>query len=90
MPKQAHAYFSGRVQGIGFRFTALDIAGELQVKGWVRNLADGGVEITAEAEEGVLKDFFSRIRKNFSRYIQDVEISWSEATGDFKDFEIIH
>ncbi|MBM3255360.1 MAG: acylphosphatase [Candidatus Omnitrophica bacterium] len=86
MQKQLHAYYSGRVQGIGFRFTAESIARELGITGWVRNLSDGRVEIVAEAGEGALKEFLERISQHFSRYIMDADIEWLEATGEFKEF----
>ena len=88
MKKQIHLYYTGRVQGVGFRFTAEDIARDLAVTGWVKNLRDGRVEIIAEAEENLLKDFLERINKNFSRYIQDLDIEWLAATGEFRDFGI--
>ncbi len=49
MKKQVRVYYSGRVQGVGFRFTAESIANDLGVTGWVKNSRDGGVEIVAEA-----------------------------------------
>lgn len=88
MKKQVHVYYTGRVQGVGFRFTAEDIARDLEVCGWVRNLRDGRVEVIAEAEEEVLKDFLAKLNQYFSRYIQDVDVDWKEATGQFKDFGI--
>ena len=88
MAKQIHVYYTGGVQGVGFRFTAEDIARDLGVFGWVQNLRDGRVEIVAQGEEGALKDFLDRINQYFSRYIQDVKVEWQAATGEFKDFGI--
>jgi acylphosphatase len=88
MKRQVHVYYSGRVQGVGFRFTAENIANDLEVGGWVKNLLDGRVEVVAEAEENVLKDFLERVNKYFSRYIQDADVEWQEAAGEFKDFGI--
>ncbi len=88
MKKQIHAYYTGRVQGVGFRFTAQDIAVELGVAGWVKNLRDGRVEIAAEAEEKTLKDFLARVNQYFSQYIQDVDLEWLEPTAEFKEFSI--
>ncbi len=86
MRKQVHIYYSGRVQGVGFRFTAQDIANDLEVLGWVKNLRDGRVELVAEAEEKILKDFLDRIDEYFSEYIRDKDIQWRQATGEFKEF----
>jgi len=88
MKKQVHAYYSGGVQGIGFRFTAERLAQELGVTGWVSNLSDGRVELRAEANEDALKDFLAQINDIFSRYIRDVKVSWESATGEFKDFGV--
>lgn len=86
--KQIHVYYTGRVQGVGFRFTAIDVARDLGVVGWVKNLRNGQVEIVAEAEESVLKEFLDRLAQHFSRYIQDAEVEWLAASGEFKDFDI--
>ena len=88
MKKQIHAYYTGRVQGVGFRFTTEDIARELGVRGWVKNLRNGQVEVVAEAEEDILQKFLGRVSQSFSRYIQDAEVEWQEAGGVFKDFSI--
>jgi len=73
---------------VGFRFTAENIADNLGVCGWVKNLRDGRVEILAEAEEDVLKDFLGQINKYFSRYIKDVDVDWQVASGEFKEFGV--
>ena len=88
MKKQVHAYYSGRVQGIGFRFTAERLAEELGVLGWVSNLSDARVELVAEANEDALENFLTQLNNIFKRYIQDVQLSWEPATGEFKDFGV--
>lgn len=88
MKKQIHVYYIGKVQGVGFRFTSEDIAIDLGITGWVKNLRDGRVEVVAEAEEGVLEDFLNKINQRFSGYIQDVDIEWRAASRKFKDFGI--
>lgn len=88
MKKRLHVFYSGRVQGIGFRYTALDIARQLKVCGWVSNLDDGRVEIVAESSEDVLNSFLEEINQHFSRYISDANIEWLPASGEFSDFQI--
>ena len=49
--KRVSVIVSGRVQGVGFRYFVEDIAADMKITGWVRNLPDGTVEIDAEGEE---------------------------------------
>lgn len=86
--KRIHVCYSGRVQGVGFRFTVQGIAFNLEVLGWVKNLSDGRVEIVAEADEEILKKFLERTNNLFSGYIRDIDIEWLAASGEFKDFAI--
>lgn len=88
MKRQVHVFYSGRVQGVGFRFTTEDIASDLEVCGWVKNLRDGRVEVVAESEEEKLGEFLERIKKCFNRYIQDIDLKWQDETSGFKDFRI--
>ncbi len=88
MFRQVHVFYSGSVQGVGFRYTAVDCAQDLGVGGWVKNLHDGRVEIVAQADEQVLHAFLERIRNNFSRVIRDEQVSWESALDNFKDFSI--
>jgi acylphosphatase len=77
------------VQGVAFRFTAERIAQGLDIDGWVRNLADGRVELLCEGDEKLLIEFLKKIQTGtLKQYIQDTDVSWSDATGEFKNFEI--
>ncbi|MFC1703721.1 acylphosphatase [Candidatus Omnitrophota bacterium] len=84
--KRIHCFYSGRVQGVGFRFTAERIAIGLGLVGWVKNLPDGRVELVSEGEEDTLQRLLAEVDQYFSRYIKDANVSWMEATGEFKDF----
>ena len=87
MIKQIHLIYSGQVQGIGFRYAVLEIAGEQKVCGWVKNLDNGQVEIIAQADEEVLNIFSQKINQQFFNYIKDFKIDWLPA-GEFRDFQI--
>jgi len=87
--KRAHVFYSGRVQGIGFRYTAQNIAENLGIYGWVKNLEDGRVEIVAESEEKNLKEFLDKISKGpLGRYIKDADVVWERPSKEFNDFGI--
>jgi len=88
MDKVIHVFYSGRVQGVGLRYTALDVAREMGIGGWVKNLDDGRVEVLAQADEQVLKDFLERISRHFSRYIQHADAEWLNPAGELKDFDV--
>ena len=89
MQKRLTVYFSGTVQGVGFRYTAERLAARFPVAGFVRNLSDGRVEVTAEGEEDVLKDFLKSIRQShLSDYIRDVEAGWAPADGSLAGFGV--
>ena len=89
MKKRVHAFYAGKVQGVGFRMTAEDTANQFGVVGWVKNLRDGRVEVLAEAEEAALKRFLDALRTgSMHNFIQHVEVSWSAASDTFSEFEI--
>jgi acylphosphatase len=87
--KRVHVFYSGNVQGVGFRYTVRDIAVKLGVAGWVKNLEDGRVEIIAEAEEKNLNEFLDKILKGaLGRYVKNIDVTQEEPVGEFKDFEV--
>lgn len=89
MKQRAHVFYSGRVQGVGFRMTAEDLANSLGIVGWVKNLRDRRVELVVEGEEDTLREFLEAIRTGaMKNFIQQAEVSWSNASDTFNKFEI--
>ena len=88
--KRLHVFWSGRVQGVGFRYTAETAALELKLVGWVRNLPDGRVEAICEGSAALLKKFLEKIAAGPMRsYIRQTQADWmEESTGEFSDFKI--
>ena len=87
--RRIHIFYSGRVQGVGFRYTAHSTASGLGLAGWAKNLKDGRVEVVCEGEEKKLKVFIDNMAKEFpSYYITDADIAWEEPTREFKGFDI--
>ena len=75
MPRERRrVWFSGRVQGVGFRYTCRTLARGFDVAGWVRNLADGRVELVAEADATELDAFLAAIQQEMSPFIRDVVV----------------
>ena len=81
-------YYSGRVQGVGFRYTACHISASFEVVGYVRNLSDGRVQLVAEGECEELDRFFSEVESHLGSHIRDSQISESDATSEFEGFKI--
>jgi len=86
--KRVHVYYSGRVQGVGFRFTAERIALDLGLRGWVKNLPEAKVELVAEGKEQALRNLLAKIDEVFARYIRQKDVNWIAATDEFNSFEI--
>ena len=85
-----HNYYSGLVQGVGFRYTVKALVHGFEVTGWIRNLPDGRVELVAEGEGPELESFAQAIEESeLRRFIRHTEAGWSEATNEFRGFEIV-
>ena len=82
-------WYSGRVQGVGFRMTACRVATGYEVVGAVRNLPDGRVELIAEGGREELEAFRSGIQDSGLRgFIRDERVEWTEPSGEYRGFEI--
>lgn len=88
MKKRIHVYYSGSVQGVGFRFTTERIASKLGLKGWVRNIEDGRVELVCEGEESDVDALLTKISEVFADYISEASVERSDPGGEFEDFEV--
>ncbi len=86
---QAHIFYSGTVQGVGFRYTVQSYASGAGLKGWVRNTPDGRVEILLEGAEDKIRGLCERLDAHFDGYIRDKEIAMRPAEPALKDFQII-
>ena len=87
--KTVRLIVKGKVQGVFYRATAGDIADELGVKGWVRNLPDRNVEITATASEDILQKLIDWCKQGPSKARVDEVIVEELELQEFKDFRII-
>jgi acylphosphatase len=82
-----HAYYSGRVQGVGFRFTAQHVAEGFAVTGFVRNLPDGSVEVLAEGLAEQVDGFLSALSQRMAEYIEKVRVE-EEVPQNLRGFRI--
>ena len=83
-----HIVFVGRVQGVGFRFTALRIADRYKLRGWVRNALDGTVEMIAQGSSEALDNCIRDIQESFAGYIRETNIEEVPANPQYNDFKI--
>jgi len=85
-----HIFYSGRVQGVGFRYTVKTLASGFEVTGITRNLSDGRVELMAEGTKEELEAFRRAIQDSeVGRFIRNEGAAWNEARGEFRGFEIV-
>ncbi len=83
------AHVSGNVQGVGFRYFTYKRAKSYNLTGYVKNLANGNVEVFAEGERGDLEKLLLDLQNgpNFA-YVQDVKVDWKEYQNQYSDFTI--
>jgi acylphosphatase len=88
-PARLHAVVYGYVQGVNFRSTTQREAARRHLTGWVRNCWDGTVETVAEGPRSVLADFEQYLHRGPSvADVERVDVTYSEATGEFSGFHI--
>ena len=89
MTQRVHVIVHGRVQGVYFRASTRDRARQLGLSGWVRNCADGSVELVAEGETAKLEQLVTWCRNGPpGAFISDMVVEWKEGTGEFVGFTV--
>jgi acylphosphatase len=82
-------FYSGRVQGVGFRYAVKTLAAGFEISGAVKNLPDGRVELVAEGAREELEAFRAAIRdEGLAGFIHDEQLTWADAKNEFRGFEI--
>jgi acylphosphatase len=89
MKKAVRLVVQGRVQGVGFRWFVQNEAEKLKINGYVRNMANGDVEVFAEGDDDHLKQIIRRVNEGppFSR-VNDMLTEWHDYKGRYQSFEI--
>lgn len=88
--RRMQVFYSGRVQGVGFRYQTRQLAAGYEIVGSVRNLPDGRVELMAEGSLEELKAFRQAVRDcGLGPLIDDEEELWTDARGGIRGFEIV-
>jgi acylphosphatase len=84
-----HAVVTGRVQGVGFRYSTIRQARALGLAGTVSNRYDGSVEVDAEGPRPSLDRLLAWLSKGPpGAYVRDVQVDWLGGSGRFRDFDV--
>ena len=89
MKLRIHAFISGMVQGVFFRYETRRVAKGLGLKGWVRNLPDSRVEVVAEGEKNNIDSLIEFLKKGTSAArVDNVDVKIEDYKGQFEDFTV--
>lgn len=88
--QRMHVTIKGFVQGVGFRFFALSHGKNRRLCGWVRNKANGDVEVLAEGPRAELENLLDRLRVGpSSAQVLDTDVQWQAYQGDLPPFTVL-
>lgn len=89
MEARVHLIISGRVQGVFFRANTRKTAKDLGLKGWVRNLPGGEVEVVAEGRKPALERLIEFCRKGpEGAHVENANVEWERPKGGFTSFDV--
>jgi acylphosphatase len=83
-----HIIYIGRVQGVGFRFTAYHVANRYKLTGFVRNVPDGTVEMLAQGPDTNIDNCIQEIKDSFSGYVRETKIEEAPFNPQYTEFKI--
>ena len=86
--QQREVYYSGNVQGVGFRYTTRSIARGFAVTGFVKNLSDGRVQVVVEGEPAEVQAFLNNVQGEMRQWIHQTQETVLSATGRFPTFDV--
>ncbi len=81
-------WFSGHVQGVGFRYSTLQVAKEFEVSGFVKNLDDGRVLVETEGEPKEIEKFITAIQERLHGHVRKTERRSAKRAAEFSGFTI--
>ena len=83
------ALIHGKVQGVYYRAFASRVARSLCLKGYVKNLSNGDVELEAEGEKGPLEELLLRLKAGPDEAaVGKIDITWQRHTGKYSAFDV--
>ncbi len=89
MVSRVHMIAEGLVQGVGFRWFVARRAEALGIRGYIRNLYDGTVEMEAEGDRSLLEEFMKEVRVGpRAAHVTNVRIEWRDPVQRERNFEI--
>ena len=87
---RATVFYSGRVQGVGFRYTVKRLVCGFDVSGFVENLPSGQVRLVVEGDKNELEAFILAVGDSgLGPMIRGHEVFWSDSTGEYRGFDIV-
>ena len=88
--EQRRLHFTGRVQGVGFRYSVQRIAADFDVEGFVQNLPDGRVLLVVEGKSDQISCFVDEVGRRMADFIVDVSVETNSPSGQFSGMRIRH
>ena len=85
------AVVSGRVQGVGYRYFVYQHAKFLDLKGYVKNMMDGDVEVYAEGDKSAIDSLLRKLERGPGfAHVHKIDVQWPEPSGKYTDFNVTY